>query len=228
MRSAFVVTEPSSCAIRALNYSPFVAAFRRRRGSRESKSLGNLATKVGPAYGQVFTRHDCDPTHGVELISQTDMFASEPVGRVIRRDSMLVPERHHVKRWQVLIAAAGTLGETELFGRAIIADGRLVDKYVGPHAMVLEFSEPGGEDNLYTYAFLCTQIGFQAIRSTCYGTKILGIRKDMLRDLPIPQADTDTKSRVCATHTRGCRGAGTLFFRALCRSKAHPKSPRRD
>ena len=109
---------------------------------------------------------------------------------------MPVPERHRVRRWQVLIAAAGTLGETELFGRAVISDGRLVDKYVGPDALVLEFQEPGSKDNLYTYAFLCTLIGFQLLRSACYGTKILGIRKDMLADLPIPQADADTKSRV--------------------------------
>jgi len=97
-----------------------------------------------------------------------------------------------------LIAAAGTLGETELFGRAVIADGRLVDKYVGPDALVLEFREPGGKDNLYTYAFLCTSIGFQSLRSACYGTKILGIRKDMLADLPIPLGDEDAKSRIAS------------------------------
>ena len=59
---------------------------------------------------------DCHPDHGVELVSQTDMFAAEPSGRVIRMDSMPMPERHRIHRWQILIAAAGTLGETELFG----------------------------------------------------------------------------------------------------------------
>jgi hypothetical protein len=47
------------------------------------------------------------------------MFAAEPMGRVIRMDSMARPERHRIRRWQVLIAGAGTLGDNELYGRSI-------------------------------------------------------------------------------------------------------------
>src|SRR5262249_2471363 len=125
MRSAFAVDSPKPTALRALNYSPYLEAFRRPKRSQQSLRLGDLLTSIGPAYGAVFTRHDCHPKHGIELISQTDMFSAEPSGRVIRLDSMANPEKHHVKRWQVLIAGAGTLGETELYGRSIIADARL-------------------------------------------------------------------------------------------------------
>jgi len=196
MKSAFVVKKPRTAAIRALNYNPYVEAFRQKRSKLDSVPLGELVDELGPAYGSVFTRIDCTPEHGVELLSQTDMFAAEPRGRVIRMDSMPHPERHRIRRWQVLIAGAGTLGETELFGRALIADSRLIDKYVGPHAMTLHFKDPGGTLNLYTYAFLCTSIGFQAIRSTSYGTKVLGLRKDMLRDLPVPVADHSTSCMI--------------------------------
>jgi hypothetical protein len=151
---------------------------------------------MGPAYGAVFTRLDCAPEHGVELMSQTDMFASEPAGRVIRADSMARPERHKVKLWQILIAGAGTLGETELYGRSVIADARLVDKYVGPHAMVLTFHDPGSDENLYAYAFLCTEVGVSVVRSASYGTKILGLRKDALAELRIPDPDPKIKKSV--------------------------------
>ena len=128
LRSAFRVAQPRSTALRALNYSPVVE--RLRHSKSHSVRLGSLLRELGAAYGTVFTRLDCSPEHGIELISQSDMFATETAGRVIRRDSMANPDRHRVRRWQVLIAGAGTLGENELYGRCIIADGRLTGKYV--------------------------------------------------------------------------------------------------
>src|SRR4051794_40709743 len=101
MRSAFTVQLPSTNALRALNYSPFLEIFRRKRSGLSSIRLGDLLESMGPAYGSVFTRLDCEPSHGIELISQTDMFAPEPAGRGIRLDSMANPERHRVKKWQI-------------------------------------------------------------------------------------------------------------------------------
>ena len=194
-RQAFTVESPAHRALRALNYSPEVERFRSRCGQR-SVRLGDLLTSMGRAYGTVFTRIDCDRANGVELISQSDMFAAEPAGRIIRLDSMVRPELHRVRRWQVLIAGAGTLGENELYGRSIIADARLEGRFVGPHAMVLTFDDEGGDLNLFAYAFLCSRIGVKAVRSASYGTKILGIRKDILSELPIPLPDESTVQRV--------------------------------
>src|SRR3954470_1758863 len=119
MRTVFNVDYPRSTTLRALNYSPYVEAFRRKRDVLKSVRLGELLVEMGAAHRRAFTRIDCHPDHGVELVSQTDMFAAEPSGRVIRMDSMPMPERHRFSRWQILIAAAGTLGETELFGRSV-------------------------------------------------------------------------------------------------------------
>ncbi len=196
MRAAFAVDRVRSTALRALNYSPEVEVFRKKRRGLKSVRLGSLLAEIGPAYGSVFTRLDCHPSQGVELVSQTDMFAAEPMGRVIRRDSMPQPAKHEIKRWQILIAGAGTLGETELYGRSIIADRRLAGKYVGPHAMVLDFQEPGSDRSLFTYAFLAGRIGVRAIRSASYGTKILGVRSDILADLQVPVVDERTEAHV--------------------------------
>jgi len=151
---------------------------------------------MGASYGKVFVRSDCTQEPGEELITQGDMFAAEPEGRDSRGAGLARLEDHRVHRLDVLIAGAGTLGETELFGRCIIADDRLAGTIVGPHAMKLTFLEPSSETALFTYAFLNTRVGLRAIRATAFGTKILGIREDLLRSLPIPLPDAATQKRV--------------------------------
>lgn len=196
MSAAFAVSELRFGLLRAINYTPEVEAIRRKATRTTSVPLGQLLSSLGAAYANVFTRQDCHPSFGVELMAQADMFATEPSGRVIRRDSMNHPERHAVEKWQILIAGAGTLGEKELYGRCVIADGRLAGKYVGPDAMVLTFSDPGGDLNLFTYAFLATEAGIRAIRSASYGTKLLRLRKDLLSELPIPRPSEGLIKRV--------------------------------
>src|SRR4051794_26564143 len=113
MRHAFAVSEPRVTALRALNYAPAVEVFRRKASGRTCKTFGELLATLGPNYGSVFTRIDCDRDHGVELLSQGDMFATEPEGRIIRQDCIPNPGAHRIERWQVLVAGAGTLGENE-------------------------------------------------------------------------------------------------------------------
>jgi len=46
------------------------------------------------------------------------------------------------------------------------------------------------------YAFLLTKIGVEAVRSASYGTKVLGIRKDILGSLPIPVLPNEMAKRI--------------------------------
>lgn len=192
---AFVVDEPRAGALRALNYAPAIERIR-RAGSSSARPLREIVQRFGPAYGTVFTRLDCHPDYGIELLSQSDMFAAEPRGRVIRRDSMREPDKHLIERGQVLIAGAGTLGENELYGRAILADERLAGRYVGPDSMTLVFEDPDDDFSLFAYAWLASPTGVQAIRSTSYGTKILRFRSELLSSLPVPMASSSVVSRV--------------------------------
>jgi len=196
MRSAFAVSAPRVTALRALNYTPAVEAFRSKANRRACRTFRDLLTDIGRGYGSVFTRIDCERGHGIELLAQGDMFGTEPVGRIIRRDCIPDPEAHRINRWQVLIAGAGTLGENELYGRSIIADQRLADRYVGPDAMVMTFDSPGSSESMYAYAFLCSKVGIRCVRATSYGTKVLRVRSEMLSDLPIPSASDEIVERV--------------------------------
>lgn len=199
-REAFVVETATHHALRALNYARAVEQLRRPKPNRKatSMSLRTAVRELGVAYATVFARVDAAPDCGVELLSQSDMFAAEPSGRWIRRDSMSKPERYEIRPWQILVAGAGTLGENELYGRSIIADNRLVGRYVGQDTLVLGFDPPGSDINLYTYAFLSSPTGVKALRSTSYGTKILRLRKDMVGDLPIPLPDQSVVASVAA------------------------------
>lgn len=192
---AFVVDKPRAGALRALNYSPALERIR-KVGSSASTPLRSLARRFGEAYGTVFTRRDCAPDLGVRLLSQTDTFASEPMGRIIREDSMPHPDRHAIRRWQILVCGAGQMSEGNLFGQPMLADSRLAGGYVGPDTFSIEFEEPGSDVNLWAYAFLCTTTGRSALLSTAYGTSIPHIRADLLGSLPIPLGPKDLVARV--------------------------------
>jgi hypothetical protein len=196
MRAAFL-SEPKAAALRAINYAPELEALSRPRSGNRSAQLRSLLSSMGESYWAVFTRHDCQLPHGVELITQADMFAAQPEGRVIRRDSMPRPDQHVVKRWQILIAGAGQMGEGNLFGRSIIADRRLAGKYLGPHAVALTFPDSNRELNAWTYAFLNAAVGFKAIKACAFGTSVPGLRLDLLAEIPIPlPRDPAVLSRV--------------------------------
>lgn len=197
---AFVVEEPRTVALRALNYAPTVERIR-KAGSKSAQPLHEIVRSFGESYGSRFVNIHCDPAYGVEVLSQGDMFRTEPDGRFIRRDCIPHASRHRIDAGQLLIAGAGTLGENELFGRCLLADKRMAGKHVGPHAVALRFHEPHHDFSMFAYAWLASPTGLQAIRSTCYGTKILGLRLDLLASLPVPIAPPSVVRRV-AEHVR--------------------------
>jgi hypothetical protein len=215
-RAAFLVHSPRAHALRALNYAPGLESLTRlKKGTCRTDRLSELLSSFGSSYWTVFTRLDCDSDHGVELISQTDMFAAEPEGRTIRRDSMSRPEYHEVKRWQILIAGAGQMAEGNLFSRSIIADGRLEGKFLGPHAVALQFSEAGGLVNLWTYAFLNTAPGLEAIKACAFGTSVPGLRLDLLGELRIPIPLDDSVLRRVANLVRHCVEQRDIYLAEL-------------
>jgi hypothetical protein len=195
MRAAFTVTNPRSAALRALNYSPAVEAFRCKASLLKSRALGDLVLDGVLTYGGMVKTIDCAPEFGVEYLSQADMFSAEPHGRIVRRD-LLPDSDRKIRKWQVLIAGAGTLGQAELYGRCIVADARLEGRFACSDALALTFKESNSDESLYSYAFLCTHAGIQCLRSASYGTKILRFRPDLLRNLPIPYASDSVTKRV--------------------------------
>jgi hypothetical protein len=217
MRAAFVVREIGPSTLRALNYSPFAERVRVRVG-KDAPTIGHFVKHVGKSYGTVFTRRDCDSEFGVELLSQADMFAADPVGRVIRRDSMPNPADHEIHRGEILVAAAGQSGDSTLFGRAIMADGRLAGKYVGPDTVKLTFGEGSDDMSCWLYAFLSTEVGLALTRSAAYGTSIPRLRLDLLRAIPVPTPRGQPLQRV-ADQIRTCLNQRERYASELAEAK---------
>ena len=214
---AFLVAKLSSKALRGLNYSPAVERIR-RSGSSAAHPLRALVKAFGSGYGTAFARLECSLEYGVELLSQSDVFAAEPQGRFIRRDSMPHPDRHFIERGQVLIAGVGTLKENEIYGRSLLADSRLAGKYLSQDAMALTFEEPNSDLSLYTYAWLASPTGVAVLRSTSYGTKLLRIRRDLLSTIPVPEAPAAVVARV-ARLVRKCVKGRETYYRAIRESR---------
>lgn len=215
---AFVVEEPSVGALRALNYAPAVERIR-RAGSNSARPLHELVKTFGPGWRRAFARLPCDPWHGVDFLSQGDAFAAEPQGRPIRVESMADPGRYRVERGQVLLAGTGTLGANELYGRALLADGRLEGKYLSEDAMALVFEDPEDDFSLFAYAWLASPTGMEVLRSTSYGTKLLRFRKDLLASIPVPVAAAPIVSRVAGL-VRRCSMGRETFLRDLRAARA--------
>jgi type I restriction enzyme S subunit len=191
-RAAYTTRAVDFGALRALNFSPEAERLR----SRRAPMLGEFLSLTGRNYGKIFVRVDCDEAVGEGLITQSDMFAAEPVARFIRGDAIQGLEDHRIHRGQILIAGAGQMGETDLFGRSILVDKRLDGLIIGPHALRLS-AMPGQEARyLYAYAMLLSPLGLRLVRSCAYGTSVPSIRADLLFRLPIPTADDETTDRV--------------------------------
>lgn len=215
---AFVVEEPRVGALRALNYSPAVERIR-RAGSNSARSLREVVREFGPGWRRAFVRLTCDAGHGVAFLSQGDFLAAEPQGRPIRLESMTDPARYRIQRGQILLAGTGTLGANELYGRAILADGRLDGKYLSEDAMALVLEDDDDDFSLFSYAWLASPTGVEVLRSTSYGTKLLRLRKDLLPTIPIPLAPSDIVSRV-AKLVRACTSGRERYFDDLQKARA--------
>lgn len=195
MRSAYLAKSVTGATVRALNYSHVVEVLREKSANNSSiVCLGEIA-RVPTASSYIFRQVDCAPGFGEEILTQADMFAAEPSGRVVRRELMPNPEARRIKRGQILIAGAGQMEETNLFGRSIISDARLVGKVLCGDGIMLDGDEES-DRFLYLYAFLCSRYGVQFARSTAYGSSIPRPRLDLLRKLPIPIPDDATLKRV--------------------------------
>lgn len=196
MPLAYISETVSPASIRALNYTPEVSRLRARTREAGVTLLGSLACEVGDSYAKVLPRIDCSPASGRELLSQVDIFAAEPRGRAIRHDLIPFADNITIREGDILVAGVGQIGESTLFGRAVIADKRLAGKLASGDVLIIRFPEADAVIGRYVYAFLNSSVGLRAIRSCAYGTSIPRIRLDLLSTLPIPIPDTSTLQSV--------------------------------
>lgn len=125
------------------------------------------------------------PGHGIMLINQKDIFDNIVVGKYISSKNANLDDL--VEYGEILIASDGTLGENELFCRAIFANEDLAGSFISSH--FLRMKSNGVVPVGYLFAWLNSDYGFRLIRNTQAGTKICHPIQKMFQKIPVPIID---------------------------------------
>jgi type I restriction enzyme S subunit len=154
--------------------------------------LGDLVEEGGIYNGPRFARIDCQSPHGLEFMSQRDAMLIRPVPRRIVHPGF-ADRQLFAREGTILVGGHGTLGEGEIFGRAVLVHGRFARAAFTQDLLRIV---PKPTEAHALYAYLTTTVGFRLLRTTAVGTKILSMREDMLRALPVPEWPVGLQSNV--------------------------------
>lgn len=132
------------------------------------------------------------PGHGIMLINQKDIFDNIVVGKYISSKNANLNDL--VQYGEILIASDGTLGENELFCRAIFANEDLAGSFISCHFMRMKSN--GTVPVGYLFSWLNSDYGFRLIRNTQAGTKICHPIQKMFQNIPVPIIDKDKMDEI--------------------------------
>ena len=179
----FSVTSIEPPSLRALNFNP---RFRRLISSIQSvssKSLDEICIPGTLSRGGRFKRVDAAPGHAYQMIGQKELFWLKPEGRWIAKSALDI-ESLGVEG-AVLVAAQGTLGESELYCRAEFVWGPWTEMAFSEHILRIIADEsvmPRG----YLFAFMRSETAFRMLRSISSGTKLQDHHYAFRGHLPVP------------------------------------------
>ncbi|WP_063910666.1 methylation-associated defense system restriction endonuclease subunit S MAD5 [Nocardia nova] len=213
--TGFVVSGLSPASLRALNFAPRALSMIDRLREQPHRTLGDICTGGRLRTGARFKRFEADPANGVRLVGQRQAFWMRPEGRWI--DPKLAPSDILQEEETVLVAAHGTLGENEVYGRAIFVTGRSAkDAYSQDFLRI--HPGPSGPAGAYLFAFLRSNTAFRILRSMSVGGKQQEYHPTLLRNLPIPLCSNEDQYRITEIVRRAYRHrdeAGALEDQAM-------------
>lgn len=182
-------------ALTAWTYNPITQRIIRQIKEREYASLQSLTREDGIFYGHQFKRIDAYPEMGIMLLSQGHVFQEHPQGRWISKRSVSDYQDYMVHDGTILVAAQGTMGESELFGHCQFSHMNFEDVMITQHILRIvpdaQEVHPG-----YLFAFLSSEYGFQLFRGTECGTKLLGFILPLVQRIPVPMVSTNFQDEI--------------------------------
>lgn len=183
----------SSVTLHAFNHSRKIATLTKYiKGNNETKPLIECLDESQFFSTGSFPRLELNSPKSIRLINQTDIFNSKIKGKNIARKKVRVDNL--VKYGEVLIAAVGTLGENETFGRALFANEELNGQLVSGEFIRMRTNRdiPPG----YLFTWLNSDYGFRLIRSTQTGTKLCRPIQQLLGQLPVPVLSKELMDKI--------------------------------
>lgn len=192
----FHVCGVNPTTLRALNFSPRARWITSKLKTSSTASLGEVCEGGMLDSGVRFKRVDSDPDHGVRLIGQRQGFWLRPEGRWISPHQ--APSGIFAQDETVMIAAQGTLGENEVFGRCLLVAGQWRENAYSQHFLR---ALSGREDvpGAYLFAFLRSEPAFRLIRALSVGGKQQDIHQALRREIPVPLCMPEDRERIAET-----------------------------
>ncbi|SFO15832.1 hypothetical protein SAMN04489713_104318 [Actinomadura madurae] len=192
----FSVSGLDASTLRAFNFSPRAHNLIEELTRIPHRELGEICDGGALGSGVRFVRIDSDPERGVKLIGQRQGFWLKPEGRWINPDKS--PPGIFAENESTLIAAQGTLGDSEVFCRAIFVTGNWLD-----HAYTQHFLRilPGDLDfsGAYLFAFMRSEVAFRIMRSMSVGGKQQDIHERLRKHIPVPECTPEDRERIAET-----------------------------
>jgi hypothetical protein len=179
-------------SLRALNFNPRFIRLCDRIKQGPWKPLGELCVSGTLKRGVRFSRVDADPEYAYRLIGQKELFWLRPQGRWIGKK--FVPDGVLVEDGCVLVAAQGTLGESELYCRAEFATGKALENAYSEHILRV-LADQSLIERGALFAFMRSESAFRMLRSISVGSKLQDHHYAMLPSLPIPYPPSDIRKR---------------------------------
>lgn len=203
-RRGWVVDGIGTETIRAINHDPLAAEVVARIRARHHAPLGKLCEPSLFKGKIIFRRVDAQPPHSVMLLGQRNAFRLRPYGRLIARSS-IVGLGLQVPAGTTLIPSHGTMGEGELYCRALIVTERMAETfaYSGDffRCVPLVDEVPPG----YLFAFLRSDLAFRLLRSISAGGKQQEQHPRLMWRLPVPRLNSDDEAEIDAHVMDACR-----------------------
>lgn len=184
--NGFIISAPDVTTLRALNFNPRFSALKRTIQSRSHKKLSEICVPGSLARGGRFKRVDAAPGYAYQMIGQKELFWLKPEGRWIAKsamdgESLGIPGA-------TMVAAQGTLGESELYCRAEFIWGPWTEMAFSEHILRVVANEsvmPRG----CMFAFMRSETAFRMLRSISTGSKLQDHHYKMRGELPVPYPD---------------------------------------
>jgi type I restriction enzyme S subunit len=179
--------------LRALNFQPRARKILRRLEEVEHVTLGEVCQGGQLSRGLRFPRVDGEPgdTYSYRLVGQRQAFWLRPEGRWISKAH--TSKEVLAEDETVLIASQGTLGDNEVYSRALFVTGAWRSFAFSEHFLRVR---PGlaGFNGAYLFAFLRSEPAFRVLRSMSAGGKQQDIHEELRTAIPVPvlkKADVD-------------------------------------
>ena len=156
--------------------------------SIEFSSLSNFIKNVEEP--KLFTRIYCDKKYGVPYISSSEMSEIEPPinSRFISKELTNNINQYIIKRGQILVSAAGTVGSIVLATKEL--DG------VAGTSDILRINVDMETNLGFVYTYLTSSFGANELANLAYGAIIKRVRGFQLAELKTPIIENKSKFRI--------------------------------